>query len=333
MHTRNKTSKTLAGKLWLGPRQGPDDRRSYNDAGRSLSCDSGLHRGFTLIELLVVIAIIAILAAMLLPALTSAKKRASQAACLNNQKQLAVAWTMYADDHNEMVIGFSTDPNGTPPNWRVEADEVSLTGLPAGYVGIQALTWLFQAGYRNQPLYQYAPNPDIMHCPGDIRVLQSIAGHFCWDSYSGVNGFVGGDTDYQRTLPGFLSKSSLLMHPSDRFLWVEECSSQQVTADSQTCGENQRTWDLNSGTPAANFTDAVWGDSPAAYHGANSTFNFGDGHAESHKWLSGAVIGFANSMNPKKYIYTNGREGQNAQNNGQQDLYYVASHCPTVLNP
>ena len=285
--------------------------------------------GFTLIELLVVIAIIAILAALLLPALASAKKRAQQATCLSNQKQLALAWSMYADDHSGYVVGFSTDPGAATPNWRIEADEVTAT-LPAGYTGQPAVTWLFEQGYNSGPLYQYAPNPDILHCPGDIRT--GIANHFCWDSYSGVNGFIGGDAAYQH-LPTFITKGTQIMHPSDRFLWVEECSSQQVTAHGQTFGENQRTWDLNSGTPSLNFADAVWGDSPAAFHGANSTFNFADGHAESHKWLSGAVVAFANSMNPDKYETTGGKEFQQAQANGQQDLYYVASHCPTVLNP
>src|SRR5208282_533481 len=70
--------------------------------------------GFTLIELLVVIAIIAILAALLLPALAAAKKKAQQAACLSNQKQLALAWMMYADDHSDQVVGFSTNPGATP---------------------------------------------------------------------------------------------------------------------------------------------------------------------------------------------------------------------------
>jgi hypothetical protein len=124
------------------------------------------------------------------------------------------------------------------------------------------------------------------------------------------------------------------MHPSDRFLWVEECSSQEISASGMTFGENLRTWDMNSGTPAFGFADALWGDSPAAFHGVNSTFNFADGHAEPRRWLSGAVVAFANSMDPNKYRTTPpGTEAAAAQKYGLQDLYYVASHNPTVLNP
>ncbi|HEU5123280.1 MAG TPA: prepilin-type N-terminal cleavage/methylation domain-containing protein [Verrucomicrobiae bacterium] len=289
------------------------------------------HRGFTLIELLVVIAIIAILAALLLPALASAKKRAQQATCLSDQKQLALAWTMYVGDNNDKVVGFSTTPTPagvSTPNWRVQADQVA-TAVPAGFSGEQAFKWRVQTGYKDGPLFQYAPNPDIMHCPGDIRA------RFSWPSYSGVGGFIGGDSGLDSRL-GKILKQSQLAHPSDRFLWVEECSSQTVNVAGQQFAENEHAWDMHPGSPTAPprpFYTSLWIDSPAAFHGSSSTFSFADGHAETHKWISGLVIAFARSMSPTKYSNLNASGEGAAANAAKDDLYYVASHFPTLENP
>src|SRR5437899_1511753 len=140
--------------------------------------------GFTLIELLVVIAIIAVLAGFLLPALARAKLRAIAAVSLNNQRQLALAWGMYAEDNSDNNFVLMTTSGSD--SWIIDPTRLTGVTLPAGGTDEDKIIWLSQEGYRKGGLARYAPNANIMHCPGDVRFKRLPIPSY--QSYSGVGG-------------------------------------------------------------------------------------------------------------------------------------------------
>ena len=277
-----------------------------------------------------VIAIIGILASLLLPTLSRAKMKATETSCINNQRQLALAWHMYADDNRGKFVNFNTyslpvsgplSPVNTP--WRTDIFHNQLVvSIPAGYTGEQAWIYKIEMGYKHPtpqiagPLFHYAANAAVIHCPGDRRYQLPLALGFCWDSYSGV-AFLNGEN-------GGLTNEGQFYHPSERFLWVEG-------ADGR--GENVGSWVMaNGGNPTNGYADARFGDSPAAFHVTSGTFSFGDGHAESHKWQDPTTIAYANSTAISKEMDSDGTRSA-AQKGSVHDQPWVGRRYVTPDNP
>jgi prepilin-type processing-associated H-X9-DG protein len=192
---------------------------------------------------------------------------------------------MYSIDFQEKMINFLESVNAKREiPWRYDPPPKMPT-FPTGTTAEDRIRLTIEEGYRQGGLFPYAANVGIIHCPGDTRVGLRAGRGYTYSSCSPV-GTLNGETVV-------FTKTTQLTKPSQKFLWVEE---------NDPRGENLGSWIMNqAGNLGNGFAGSSWIDSPADFHGGNSTFNWADGHAIMHKWLDPATIKYAQSLDPNKY--------------------------------
>jgi len=215
-------------------------------------------RAFTLIELLVVIAIIALLAALLLPALGKSKAKAEELTCAHNLQQLSLAWILYAEDNGDLLVNNHGVPEtlarrqtwaNNVEDWMSSDDNTNLVFLTDSKLG----------PFANRATKIYKCPSDREPAPNGPRI-RSV-------SMNAMVGDPGENTNRFNPLYVQFYKSAETRSPAGIFVFLDE------QADT-----------INDGFFVNRLDNYVWGNLPGSYHNGGVNLTFADGHQESHRW-------------------------------------------------